>query len=129
MNKRQRRKPSTPPPTKRRTVPPEQVVLQYKVVELSTVDEATLEDTVNSWVPRGWAVESVHFAMRESSKRPAMAFLFFTRAGTEMPTDVEAARGRLQRLAEDGQAPPSTAGTGAAWQRLAELASAQESDG
>lgn len=124
MKKRLRRKPSTPPPTRRRTVPPEQVVLQYKVVELSTVDEATLEDTVNSWVPRGWTVESVHFAMRESSKRPAMAFLFFTRAGPEMKTDVEAARGRLQRLAEDGTAPAPSG----AWQRLAELASAQETE-
>src|SRR5450755_2804850 len=126
MNKRQRRKPSTPPPTKRRTVPPEQVVLQYKVVELSTVDEATLEDAVNSWVPRGWTVESVHFAMRESSKLPAMAFVFFTRAGPEMPTDVEAAQGRLRRLAEDGPALAPGASPGAAWQCLAELAIAEE---
>jgi len=98
--------------------------LQYKVVELSTVDEATLEDTVNSWVPRGWTVESVHFAMRESSKRPAMAFVFFTRAGTELPVEDGSALGRLQRLAEAGPAPVA----GAAWQRLAEMASSEEPD-
>jgi hypothetical protein len=129
MKKRQRRKPSNPSPTRRRTIPPEAVVLQYKVVELSTVDEATLENTVNSWVPLGWTVESVHFAMRESSKRPAMAFVFFTRAGVEVPADVEAARVRLQRLAEDGPAPVPVPGESAAWERLAQLASAQEPDG
>jgi hypothetical protein len=101
------------------------VVLQYKVVELSTVDEGTLEETVNSWVPRGWTVESVHFAMRESSKRPAMAFVFFTRAGAEVPADAEAARLRLQRLA--GEAPQAS-GPGAArgWERLAELSGEPE---
>lgn len=54
----------------------------YKVVELSTVDEGTLERTLNEWVPRGWRLENVQFAMRESSKRPAMAFVFFAREGT-----------------------------------------------
>jgi hypothetical protein len=55
--------------------------LHYKVVELSNVDEHAIERTVNEWVPQGWAFDGVQFAMRESSKRPAMAFLFFTRAG------------------------------------------------
>jgi hypothetical protein len=82
------------------------VVLQYKVVELSTVDEGTLEEAVNSWVPRGWTVESVHFAIRESSKRPAMAFIFFTRAAVRARPDREAARLRLRRLAEEGPAGP-----------------------
>lgn len=93
-------------------------MLQYKVVELSTVDEATLEEALNSWVPQGWTVESVHFAMRESSKRPAMAFLFFTRPGSEAPRDTEAARRRLETLA--GGAPALAVG---AWERLAQLAS------
>ena len=30
--------------------------LHYKVVELSSVDEATLERTLNEWTPRGWLV-------------------------------------------------------------------------
>ena len=54
-------------------------LLQYKVVELSTVDEGTLEHTVNHWVQQGWNLDGVQFAMRESSKRPSMAFVFFTR--------------------------------------------------
>src|SRR3712207_1913635 len=63
--------------------------LQYKVVELSTVDEGTLERTVNEWSARGWLLDGVQFAMRESSKRPAMAFVFFTREGEPAAQDVE----------------------------------------
>lgn len=98
-------------------------MLHYKVVELSTVDEATLEECVNGWVQQGWTVESVHFAMRESSKRPAMAFVFFTRPGRAAPRDEAAARVRLHRLAHV----PAPAGD-AAWERLAQLADAGESE-
>lgn len=56
--------------------------LHYKVVELSTVDEGSLERTLNEWVSKGWNLDGVQFAMRESSKRPAMAFVFFTREGS-----------------------------------------------
>jgi hypothetical protein len=76
--------------------------LQYKVVELSTVDEGTLERTVNEWSARGWILDGVQFAMRESSKRPAMAFVFFTREGEPAARDVEAARGRLRQMSETG---------------------------
>jgi hypothetical protein len=51
----------------------------YKVAELSIVTDETLEETLNAWVRQGWAFESLHFAMNPGSKRPAMAFLFFTR--------------------------------------------------
>jgi hypothetical protein len=51
----------------------------YKVVEASTVTDEALERIINEWVPRGWALDGVQFAMRESSKRPAMAFVLFTR--------------------------------------------------
>lgn len=53
--------------------------LQYKVVETSTVSDEELERIVNEWVARGWRFDGFHFAMRESSKRPAMAFVAFTR--------------------------------------------------
>jgi hypothetical protein len=125
MKKRPRRKPSKPPPARHRTAPKEQTVLQYKVVELSTVDEATLEETLNAWVPKGWTVESVHFAMRESSKRPAMAFVFFTRAEKEAATDAETDRPRFQAVAEGAS---SLAGNVGAWERLARLASSGEPD-
>ncbi|MFY0568058.1 hypothetical protein ACN28E_30080 [Archangium lansingense] len=76
--------------------------LQYKVVELSTVDEGTLERTVNEWSARGWTLDGVQFAMRESSKRPAMAFVFFTREGEPAAQDVEGARSRLRQMSETG---------------------------
>jgi hypothetical protein len=79
--------------------------LQFKVVELSTVDEGTLERTLNEWTPKGWAFEGVQFAMRESSKRPAMAFVFFTREGVVDTSDVRAARDRLLRLSDQGSLP------------------------
>ncbi len=57
--------------------------LVYKVVETSTVGEEELERIINERVAQGWAFDGMQFAMRESSKRPAMAFLLFTRAGNE----------------------------------------------
>jgi hypothetical protein len=96
--------------------------LHYKVVELSTVDEGTLESTVNHWVRQGWNLDGVQFAMRESSKRPSMAFVFFTRSDLEAPAhDEEAARAHLRRIATEERTTekPRTADP---WQRLAELA-------
>ncbi len=54
-------------------------MLAYKVVETSTVTEEVLEELLNQWVRRGWNYDGMQFAMRDSSKRPAMAFLLFTR--------------------------------------------------
>ena len=54
--------------------------LQYKVVEVATVTDEELEQVINRWVGEGWRYDGVQFAMRESSKRPAMAFVTFTRA-------------------------------------------------
>jgi len=55
------------------------VALQYKVVETSTVTDAELERILNEWTAQGWKLAGIQFAMREASKRPAMAFLTFTR--------------------------------------------------
>ena len=52
---------------------------RYKVVETQTVTDDVLEDIINEWVARGWVLDGIQFAMRESSKRPAMAFVVFTR--------------------------------------------------
>ena len=54
-------------------------MLQYKVVELSEVTDDQIEKAVNEWVAEGWTWDGIHFAMRDSSKRPSMAFLAFTR--------------------------------------------------
>jgi hypothetical protein len=54
------------------------VMLKYKVVEISTVSEDILEETLNEWTQKGWTFDGMHFAMRESQKRPSMAFVVFT---------------------------------------------------
>lgn len=51
----------------------------YKVVELGTVTEDAIEETLNNWNAKGWNFDGMQFAMRESSRRPSMAFLLFTR--------------------------------------------------
>ena len=55
----------------------------YKVVEVTSVTEDMLEEALNDWTTKGWRFEGMQFAMRESSKRPAMAFLLFTRDGND----------------------------------------------
>lgn len=57
----------------------------YRVVEVSPVGEETLERALNDRAREGWAVESVHFVMREGSHRPSMAYLFFVRGGRQRP--------------------------------------------
>ncbi len=54
-------------------------MLQYKILELSDVTDEQIEQAVNEWTAQGWAWDGMHFAMRDSSKRPSMAFLAFTR--------------------------------------------------
>ena len=53
--------------------------LEYKVIEESVVTDENLEALLNRWVVEGWRYDGMQFAMREGSKRPAMAFVFFTR--------------------------------------------------
>lgn len=121
-----KRKPSAA--KQQRAARPAPRALHYKVVELSTVDEGALERALNEWVPRGWTFDGVQFAMRESSKRPAMAFVFFTRPGAAVsegaPAPEPALRERaaaerhLTRLAAgEGQRAPA----GDAWARLEAL--------
>jgi hypothetical protein len=58
-------------------------MLAYKVVETSVVTDESLESIINEWVGQGWQLDGIQFAMRESSKRPAMAFILFTRESDE----------------------------------------------
>lgn len=53
-------------------------MLQYKVVELGSVSEEAIEEALNDWTRKGWRFDGMQFAMRESSRRLAMAFLIFT---------------------------------------------------
>ena len=52
---------------------------EYKVVELSEVTDQAIEKVLNEWTRQGWTFDALHCAMRESSKRPSMAFVTFTR--------------------------------------------------
>jgi hypothetical protein len=55
------------------------VSIRYKVVETSDVSDQTLEEILNEWTAKGWRFDTMQFAMRDSSKRPSMAFVTFTR--------------------------------------------------
>ena len=57
--------------------------LEYKVVETSSVTDEVLEKIINETVAQGWSFDGMQFAMRESSRRPAMAFVVFTRPAAE----------------------------------------------
>ena len=119
-----------PKPSVRRKAPAPKGLL-YKVVELSTVDETALEQTINDWAQLGWTFDGVQFAMRESSRRPAMGFVFFTREvdraeaeGQGRPRDETAAERHLMQLA--GLEPRPTSPPVSAYQRLIELAEGDE---
>jgi hypothetical protein len=55
------------------------VSVVYKVLELSSVTDEEIEAVLNEWTGKGWTFDTIQFAMRESSKRPSMAFITFTR--------------------------------------------------
>jgi len=52
---------------------------RYKVVELALVTDEEIEKTLNQWTAEGWTFDTMQFAMRDSSKRPSMAFVTFVR--------------------------------------------------
>ncbi len=54
-------------------------MMRYKVVETSNVCDEELERILNEWTAEGWKLDTMQFAMRESSRRPAMAFVSFVR--------------------------------------------------
>lgn len=58
-------------------------MLTYKVIELGNVTEETIEETLNEWTGKGWRFDGLQFAMRESSRRPSMAFVLFIREDGE----------------------------------------------
>lgn len=51
----------------------------YKVVEIAEVTDQSIEAALNRWTSEGYRFESIHFAMQQGGRRPAMAFLFFIR--------------------------------------------------
>jgi hypothetical protein len=59
---------------------------RYKFVELSTVTDESIETAANELAEQGWHLVAIHFAMREASHRPSMAFLQFVRDDGAAPT-------------------------------------------
>jgi len=55
----------------------------YKVAELTTVTDEEMEKALNKKASEGWLFEGIHFAMKDSSKRPSMAFIIFTREDSD----------------------------------------------
>ena len=53
---------------------------QYKVVELSTVTDDTIESTLNEYCRNGWLFDQIQFVVRDASRRPSMAFVFFVKS-------------------------------------------------
>ena len=74
-----------PPPTLQR-VWMDEMSVRYKVVELSQVTDQEIEQVLNEWTSQGWTFDNMQFAMRESSRRPSMAFIAFVR---KSPDDEE----------------------------------------
>jgi hypothetical protein len=57
--------------------------ITYKVVEVSNVTDEDLEKAINEMTEQGWRFDGMQFAMRESSRRPSMAFVLFTRSTSQ----------------------------------------------
>ena len=96
---------------------------EYKVVELTTVDEISLQTALNEWVRRGWRLDSIQFAMRDSSRRPAMAFVLFSRS-SELKVAKESLDSvdRNASAVADLQPLPNQNVSSDPWRRLRQLA-------
>jgi len=57
--------------------------VEYRVVETSVVTDEEIERLMNQTAGEGWSFDGIHFAMRDTSRRPSMAFLFFSRPRVE----------------------------------------------
>ena len=51
---------------------------------------ASMGNAGRAWVGKSWQFEGIRFAMAEHSKRPAMAFVSFTREAPAVTADTEA---------------------------------------
>jgi hypothetical protein len=102
---------------------------EYKVVELTTVDEISLETALNDWVRRGWRLDSIQFAMRDSSRRPAMAFVLFTRLSEQKvaPDSINSVGRNASNLATV-QPLPDPHVSSDPWRRLRQLAGIETED-
>jgi len=52
--------------------------MKYHVMETTEVTAETLEQMLNRCTEKGWRFEGMQFVVKESARRPSMAFLLFT---------------------------------------------------
>jgi hypothetical protein len=57
--------------------------MQYKVIETSDVTEDNLEEILNRWTAEGWRYDGMQFVVKESARRPSMAFVLFVKGGED----------------------------------------------
>ena len=53
--------------------------MKYKVIETSQVTEDGLEEILNRWTAEGWRYDGMQFVVKESARRPSMAFVLFVK--------------------------------------------------
>ncbi|OGL46545.1 MAG: DUF4177 domain-containing protein [Candidatus Schekmanbacteria bacterium RBG_13_48_7] len=52
---------------------------EYKVIEIAVVTDESIETALNKLNQDGWIFDQIHFVVRDNSRRPSMAFMFFIR--------------------------------------------------
>ena len=57
--------------------------MQYKVIETSEVTGESLEEILNQWTAQGWRYDGMQFVVKESARRPSMAFILFIKGDEE----------------------------------------------
>jgi len=58
--------------------------MQYKVIETSDVTAENLEDILNQMSAQGWKFDGMQFVVKESLRRPSMAFVLFIKESEEV---------------------------------------------
>jgi hypothetical protein len=58
------------------------------VVELSVVTDDSLQECILDWQSKGYRLQSIDYVVTDASKRPQMAFLFFTQTVSSQ-TDIQ----------------------------------------
>jgi hypothetical protein len=60
--------------------------VKYKIIETSQVTEDSLEEILNRWTAEGWRYDGMQFVVKESARRPSMAFVLFVKGDDEDDT-------------------------------------------
>ena len=55
--------------------------MQYRVIETSEVTAESLEEILNQYTQEGWKFDGMQFVVKESARRPSLAFILFVKKG------------------------------------------------